>query len=126
MPYKRFLGYERGEDGQMVINDEQAKLVRRIYKMCVDGLTPSLIAKQLTKEGIPTPGGCTRWQASVIESILTNEKYKGDALLQKTFCTAKAPFALPVLVAWLDVSSAVTVALCTEQRSGTAIPSTVK
>lgn len=87
MPYKRFLGYERGEDGQPVINEEQAELVRRIYKMCVEGMTPSLIAKQLTQEGVPTPGGRRRWQASVVESILTNEKYKGDALLQKTFCT---------------------------------------
>lgn len=87
MPYKRFLGYERGEDGQPVVNEEQAELVRRIYKMCVDGLTPSLIAKKLTEEGVATPGGRTNWQATVVESILTNEKYKGDALLQKTFCT---------------------------------------
>jgi DNA invertase Pin-like site-specific DNA recombinase len=87
MPYKRFLGYERGEDGQPVINEEQAELVRRIYRMCVEGHTPSAIAKRLTEEGILTPGGRTRWQATVVESILTNEKYKGHALLQKSFCT---------------------------------------
>ena len=87
MPYKRFLGYDRGEDGQPVINPEQSELVRRIYMMYINGMTPSGIAKQLTADGIPTPGGRRTWQAAVVESILTNEKYKGDALLQKTFCT---------------------------------------
>lgn len=87
MPFKRFLGYDRGEDGQPVINGEQAELVRRIYTMFVNGMTPSSIAKQLTMESIPTPGGSRVWQGSVVTSILTNEKYKGDALLQKTFCT---------------------------------------
>ena len=42
MPYKRFLGYDKGEDGQPVINEEQAELVRRIYAMCINGMTPSL------------------------------------------------------------------------------------
>ena len=87
MPYKRFLGYDRGEEGNPVINEEQAELVRRIYKMFVNGMTASGIAKKLTNEKIPTPGGREKWQARVVESILTNEKYKGDALLQKTFCT---------------------------------------
>lgn len=87
MPYKRFLGYERGEDGNPIINEEQAELVRRIYAMCIGGQTPSGIAKQLTAERIPTPAGKMVWQATVVGSILTNEKYKGDALLQKTFCT---------------------------------------
>lgn len=49
------------------------------------GKTTSAIAKQLTREGIPTPAGKKTWQASTIESILTNEKYKGSALLQKSF-----------------------------------------
>ena len=87
MPYKQFLGYDKGEDGSPVINEEQAKVVRRIYRMCVEGLTPSLIAKRLTAERIPTPSGKEKWQSGVVESILTNEKYKGDALLQKTYCT---------------------------------------
>lgn len=77
MPYKRFLGYDKGEDGQPVINPEQAELVRRIYRMCVDGMTPTSIARQLTAEGIPTPGGKKVWQAAVAQSILTNEKYEG-------------------------------------------------
>ena len=87
MPYKNFLGYDRGEDGSPVVNEEQAELVRRIYSMFIDGMTISAIAKTLTSEGVPTPGGKQNWQTSVVESILTNVKYKGDALLQKTFCT---------------------------------------
>jgi site-specific DNA recombinase len=87
MSYKRFLGYDRGEDGNPVINEEQAELVRRIYAMFINGMTPTIIAKQLTQEKVQTPGGRHIWQTKVIESILTNEKYKGDALLQKTFCT---------------------------------------
>ncbi len=87
MPYKRFLGYEKGENGQPAINEEQAELVRSIYTLFMGGMTPSGIAMQLTSEGIPTPAGKRNWQSCVIESVLSNEKYKGDALLQKTFCT---------------------------------------
>ena len=87
MPFKHFLGYDRGEDGSPVVNDEQAEIVRRIYRLFVDGKTVSAIAKALTGEGIPTPAGRRVWQPGVVESILSNEKYKGDALLQKSYCT---------------------------------------
>ena len=53
--------------------------------MFMGGKSTALIAKHLTEQGIPTPGGKTEWQASTVRNILTNEKYKGDALLQKTF-----------------------------------------
>ena len=87
LPYKSFLGYERGEnkDAPPVVNPEQAKLVRRIYTMYMCGQTSGMIARTLTGEGIPTPARKERWQASTIESILTNEKYRGSALLQKKF-----------------------------------------
>ena len=85
VPFKRFLGYDRRPDGNLVINEEQAVIVRRIYAMFLQGKTPYAIAKILTAEGIQTPGGKTKWGSTVIESILTNEKYKGDALLQKVF-----------------------------------------
>lgn len=58
-----------------------------IYRMFRNGKSPSYIARYLTAQGIPTPGGKKVWQAQVIESILTNEKYKGDARLQKKFTT---------------------------------------
>ncbi len=85
VPFKSFLGYDRGKDGNLVINAEQAKLVRRIYGMFLSGQSTYAIAKILTGEGIPTPAGKLTWYASTINSILTNEKYKGDALLQKTY-----------------------------------------
>ena len=85
VPFKSFLGYDRGEDGNLVINEEQAKLVRRIYGMYLQGLSTYEIARILTEEGVPTPKGKQTWYMSCIKSILTNEKYKGDALLQKTY-----------------------------------------
>ena len=86
VPFKRFLGYDRGEDGNLVINPEQAEVVKRIYGMFLKGMTPHGIAKTLTDEGVPTPAGKCQWGQTTIKSILSNEKYKGDALLQKTFC----------------------------------------
>ena len=85
VPYKRFLGYDMGPDHNLVVNPEQAKLVKRIYGMFLLGKSPFQIASTLTAEGIPSPGGKPKWNASNIRSILTNEKYKGDALLQKTY-----------------------------------------
>lgn len=85
LPYKRFLGYEKGEDGIPKIVEKEAAVVRKIYRMFLEGKTPSGIAKQLTEDSIPTPGGKKKWQSSTVQSILQNEKYKGDALLQKVY-----------------------------------------
>lgn len=85
LPYKHFLGYEKGPDGIPRVVPEEAEIVRRIYDLFMSGLTAFAVARQLTAEGIPTPAGKTLWRATTIESILTNEKYKGDALLQKRF-----------------------------------------
>lgn len=87
MPFGRFLGYDRGEDGRPVINEAEAKIVREIYRLYLAGFTPYSIAKKLTADGIKTPAGKEKWAGSTVRSILTNEKYKGDALLQKTFTT---------------------------------------
>lgn len=83
--YKQFLGFEKGEDGLPKVVEEEAKIVRYIYRSFMMGKTGSHIAKALTEAGISTPGGKTAWQASTIMSILQNEKYKGAALLQKSF-----------------------------------------
>ena len=83
--YSHFLGYEKGEDGSMQVVESEAKIVQQIYGMFLDGQTPSSIASFLTKQRVPTPAGKEKWQSSTVKSILTNEKYKGDALLQKTF-----------------------------------------
>lgn len=85
LPYKHFLGYKRGEDGLPEIVPEEAEIVRLIYRSFMNGMTPYRIAKILTEKGIPTPAGKIKWQSSTIESILTNEKHRGSALLQKQF-----------------------------------------
>lgn len=74
VPFKRFLGYDRGEDGNLVVNEEQAVIVRRIYGLFLQGKTPYAIAGQLTEEGIPTPGGKKNWGKAVVQSILTKGK----------------------------------------------------
>ena len=83
--YSRFLGYDRGEDGKMVINKEQAKIVQRIFQEFLMGYSYKAIAKHLTEDGIKTVTGKDRWWEDTIRSILMNEKYKGDALLQKGY-----------------------------------------
>ena len=85
LPYKCFLGYKKGENGLPEIEPEGAKIVRRIYRMFIEGKSQSTIASTLTKEGVPTPSGKTKWQYNVVDSILRNEKYKGSALLQKKY-----------------------------------------
>lgn len=83
--FKNFLGYDRGPNGEFVINEEQAVTVRYIYKRFLEGVSTYKICNELMHLGIPTPAGKKKWYASSVNSILRNEKYKGDALLQKSF-----------------------------------------
>jgi DNA invertase Pin-like site-specific DNA recombinase len=85
MPYKHFLGFEKGENGIPSIVEGEAETIRLIFRMFMEGKTFSAIARHLTESGVPTPAGKKVWQATVVRSILTNEKYMGDALLQKCF-----------------------------------------
>ena len=83
--YSTFLGYDKGEDGNLVVKEKEARIVRLIYRKFMEGMAPIGICRMLDEMGILTPGGKTHWRESTILSILSNEKYKGDALLQKTF-----------------------------------------
>ena len=85
IPYGQFLGYRKGADGLPEIVSEEAEVVRAIYRMCMEGMPTSAIARHLTQQGVPTPAGKQVWQRATVESILRNEKYKGAALLQKKF-----------------------------------------
>lgn len=85
LPYSRFLGYRKGEDGLPEIVPEEAEIVRLIYRSFMEGLTTNKIAQTLMEQEVPAPGGQKKWYSRTIESILTNEKYKGSALLQKKF-----------------------------------------
>ena len=83
--YKNLLGYEKGPDGKPAIVPEQAETVRFIYDRYLAGDSVREIKAALEGREIPTVSGKTEWMASHIRSILTNEKYCGDVLLQKTF-----------------------------------------
>ena len=83
--YKRFLGYRKGEDGNPEIDPEQAEIVRMIYNRFLAGDSMVIIADYLNEQEIPTPSGKGKWLRGTIQSILTNEKYKGDAVLNKTY-----------------------------------------
>ena len=87
MPYKSFLGYEKGSDGQPQIVEDEAEIVRQIYALFLEGKTFRQIAKHLMDQGVLTPRGNTAWSVSTVQSILKNEKYAGNALLQKKFTT---------------------------------------
>ena len=85
--YKHFLGYKPGPDGQPEVDEEEAEIVTTIYKRFLDGETPSRIARDLTRAGYKSPSGKQRWSTSTVQSILKNERYKGMAILQKSFTT---------------------------------------
>ena len=83
--YSHFLGFEKGENDTLNVVPEQAETVRIIYKLFLEGRTTQGIANYLMKHSILSPAGKKVWHSSTVASILTNEKYKGDALLQKRF-----------------------------------------
>ena len=83
--YKSFLGYKRGPDGQPEIDEEQAAVVRRIFARYMMGDSVRKICNDLEADGIATARGGEKWSDSTVQHMLRNEKYIGDALLQKTF-----------------------------------------
>ena len=104
MPYGQFMGYRRGKDGTPEVVEAEADVVRTIFRRFLEGATPAMISRELNLAGVPCPSRksllseneaeiakarkkTSRWGTSTVENILTNEKYKGDAILQKTYCT---------------------------------------
>lgn len=92
LSYKQFLGFEKGEDGRPKIIEEEATIVKLIYQLFLEGETTHSIASYLNEHQIPMPSKkkdkegnyIYHWQISTVLSILTNEKYKGEAILQKS------------------------------------------
>lgn len=80
----RFMGYDKDETGDLIINKKEAQVVRRIFEMYLAGFGTHRIAKQLNEEGIKTITG-VEWHASTIKGMLQNEKYKGDFHIQKYY-----------------------------------------
>lgn len=85
--HNHFLGYTKDADGNLVIDPEQAETVKRIYREYLEGYSMDKIAAGLEADGILTGAGKTKWWTSTLNKILRNEKYIGDALLQKTYTT---------------------------------------
>lgn len=83
--YKNFLGYRKSADGKPEIDEEQAETVRMIYDRFLAGDSLNQIAEKLQNEQRLSPAGKNEWSTSTIRSILSNEKYKGDAIINKTF-----------------------------------------
>ena len=80
-----FMGYDKDEKGNLIINHEQANVVRYIFDRFLEGYSPEFISKELREQEIPGCTGKAKWCPSAIWKMLQNEKYKGDALLQKTY-----------------------------------------
>lgn len=87
MQYARLLGYRKCHDGNAEIIPEEAEVVKEIYRCYLDGMSMNLIADRLNEKGLTTKGGSSLYRKTVVQRILTNEKYTGDALLQKTYVT---------------------------------------
>lgn len=83
--HNKFLGYTKDKEGNLIVVPEEAELVRRIFRLYLEGNSSYRIKRVLEDDGIPTVTGKTVWQASVIDKMLSNEKYMGDALMQKTY-----------------------------------------
>jgi site-specific DNA recombinase len=84
IPTTYFLGYDEDEEGNLIINEEEAKTVRRIYKELLAGKGTVVIAKELTRDKVKTARGNTKWTSDSVLKLLRNEKYAGHALCQKS------------------------------------------
>jgi len=83
--HKKFLGYGKDKEGELIINIDEAKIIKKIYIDYLNGKGANRIARELEDEGFPIWNGKSKWYESSIRKMLQNEKYKGDALLQKTY-----------------------------------------
>ena len=83
----KFLGYTKDEEGNLIIDEAEAPIVRRIYKEFLEGYGAHQIANRLIEENVPMTYGGKGWHASHIKKVLKNEKHKGDFLFQKTYNT---------------------------------------
>ena len=83
--YNHFLGYTKDAQGKLVIEPEESKVIKRIFYSYLNGMTMKQIANSLKADGILTGSKTKNWRSSGVAKILKNEKYMGDALLQKTY-----------------------------------------
>ena len=87
MAHRKCYGYEVCSDGGLVVNPEEAKVVCWIFEQYLAGNSLGKIAAGLERKGIPSPTGRPKWNREAIDKLLSNEKYTGRVLLQKTVST---------------------------------------
>ena len=87
MARRKCYGYKVGSDGELTLNPEEAKVVSWIFEQYLAGNSLGKIAAGLEKQGITSPTGKPRWNREAIDKLLSNEKYTGRVLLQKTVST---------------------------------------
>ena len=87
MARRKCYGYTSGSDGQLVINSNEAQIVRWIFERYLAGDSLGKIASGMERQGIPSPTGKSKWNREAIDKLLSNEKYTGRILLQKTIST---------------------------------------
>ena len=83
--HKKFLGYTKDEDGNLVVVPEEAAIVKRIFREYLEGKSIIKIARGLEADGIRTVTGLDHWHPGTIDKMLSNEKFCGDACMQKTY-----------------------------------------
>ena len=87
MAHRKCYGYEVGSNGELAVNPEEAKVVRWIFEQYIAGDSLGKIASGLEQQGIPSPTGRPKWNREAINKLLSNEKYTGRVILQKTIST---------------------------------------
>ena len=90
MAQRRCYGYDTGSDGKLIINPDEAAIVRWIFDQYLSGSSLGTIAAGLEKKGILSPTGKAKWNREALNKLLSNEKYTGRVLLQKTVSTGTA------------------------------------
>ena len=83
--HSKFMGYTKNKNGELIIVPKEAEVVKLVFQLYLERYSGQKIGKHLERIGIKTVTGKTKWQATVIMKMLRNEKYMGDALLQKTY-----------------------------------------
>ena len=87
MVHRKCYGYDVGPDGDLTVNPDEARVVRWIFEQYLAGNSLGKIAAGLERQGIPSPTGRPKWNREAIDKLLSNEKYTGRVLLQKTVST---------------------------------------
>ncbi|WP_297979290.1 recombinase family protein [uncultured Oscillibacter sp.] len=100
MARRKCYGYEVGSDGELVVNPDEAQVVCWIFEQYLAGDSLGKIAAGLERQGIPSPTGRPKWNREAIDKLLSNEKYTGRVLLQKTVSTGAVQIENDGLMGW--------------------------